>query len=144
MNNTNQIKIFLVDDDVLFLKALEIEFKLNTEFIIETFNSGEKCLAQLSNHPDIIILDFQLNGIEDMAINGLETLIKIKEVDANIPVIMLSGQDKIEVAIQCMHNKAFDYVVKSETSFMRLKKIIETITQIKKMESELKWYMQRM
>ena len=144
MNDTNQLKIFLVDDDVLFLKSLEIEFKLNTKFIIETYSSGEKCIKHLSDHPDIIILDFQLNGIDDLAINGLETLIKIKEVDANMPVIMLSGQDKIEVAIKCMHNKAFDYVVKSETSFMRLKKIIDTISQIKKMESELKWYMQRM
>jgi len=57
---------------------------------------------------------------------------------------MLSSQDKIEVAIDCMHSGAIDYVVKSETSFMRLQKIITTIFQIKKMEKELKWYMDRM
>jgi DNA-binding NtrC family response regulator len=40
---------------------------------------------------------------------------------------MLSSQDKIDVAISCMHHKAFDYVVKSETSFLRLQKNITAI-----------------
>jgi DNA-binding NtrC family response regulator len=57
---------------------------------------------------------------------------------------MLSSQDKIEVAINCMHHKAFDYVVKSETAFMRIKKIIATIIRYRKMEKELSWYMDRM
>jgi hypothetical protein len=43
-----------------------------------------------------------------------------------------------------MHHKAFDYVVKSETAFLRLKKIIPAIFQYKKMEKQLKWYMERM
>ena len=76
--------------------------------------------------------------------NGLETLDKIKAFNPEIPVIMLSSQDKIEVAINCMHQKAFDYVVKSETAFVRLKKIITSIFKYQKMEKELNWYMDRM
>jgi DNA-binding NtrC family response regulator len=57
---------------------------------------------------------------------------------------MLSSQDKIEVAVTCIHHKAFDYIVKSETAFMRLQKTIETIFHYKKMEKELNWYMERM
>ena len=76
--------------------------------------------------------------------NGLETLTKIKEFDANIPVIMLSCQDKIEVAVSCMRHKAFDYVVKSETAFIRLKKLISRIFKFKNMEKQLNWYMDRM
>jgi hypothetical protein len=57
---------------------------------------------------------------------------------------MLSSQDKIEVAINCMQHKAFDYVVKSETDFMRLQKVIATISYKKKIERELTWYMERM
>ena len=52
--------------------------------------------------------------------NGIATLDKIKEFDPEIPVIMLSSQDKIEVAINCMHHKAIDYVVKVKPLFMRL------------------------
>jgi DNA-binding NtrC family response regulator len=76
--------------------------------------------------------------------NGIETLDKIKANNPAIPVIMLSSQDKIDVAINCMHHHAFDYVLKSETAFMRLQKVITTIFQYKKMEKELKWYMERM
>ncbi|MBL7870968.1 MAG: response regulator [Cyclobacteriaceae bacterium] len=142
--NVNKIKLFLVDDDAVFLKSLEIEFLQHADFVIETFTSGEQCIENLPNNPDIVILDYLLNGIIDNAINGIETLDKIKDYDADIPVIMLSAQDKIEVAIDCMHHKAFDYVVKSETAFMRLQKIITTIFHNKKLEKELNWYMERM
>ncbi|MFV5699701.1 response regulator [Flavobacterium sp. ZT3R17] len=144
MKNENKIKIFLVDDDALFLKSLEIEFLENADFIIETYSTGELCVENLSHNPDVIILDYQLDGIVQDAMNGLETLDKIKAFNVQTPVVMLSSQDKIEVAINCMHHKAFDYVVKSETAFVRLQKIISTIFKYQKMEKELSWYMDRM
>ena len=143
-SDNNRIKLFLVDDDALFLKLLEIEFLTHADFTIETFATGELCLAKLSHSPDVIILDYHLDGIDKNAINGIETLDKIKAFNPDIPVVMLSSQDKIEVAVNCMHHRAFDYVVKSETAFMRLKKIITTIFRYKKMEKELSWYMERM
>lgn len=144
MNTTNKIKLFLVDDDALFLKSLEIEFLDHADFEIETYSTGELCLANLSNKPDVIILDYHLDGIDKNAINGMETLDKIKAFNPEIAVIMLSSQDKIEVAIDCMHHQAFDYVVKSETAFVRLQKIISTLFEYRKMKKELKWYMDRM
>ncbi|MBK9478764.1 MAG: response regulator [Bacteroidetes bacterium] len=141
--NTKKIKLFLVDDDVLFLKSLEIEFKEHADFILETYTTGEQCLLHLSHNPDVIILDYHLDGIEKSAINGIETLDRIMDFDSTIPVVILSSQDKIEVAIDCMHHKAFDYVVKSETAFIRLQKIITTIFQHKKMAKTINWYMDR-
>ena len=142
--SNEKIKLFLVDDDAVFLKSLEIEFMEHADFSISTFPTGERCLANIAQNPDVIILDYHLDGIEANVMNGLETLDKIKEFNSDIPVIMLSSQDKIEVAINCMHHKANDYVVKSETAFMRLQKIISTIFEFKKMENELHWYMERM
>lgn len=144
MKNENKIKLFLVDDDAMFLKSLEIEFLQHADFTIETFATGELCLENLTHNPDVIILDYHLDGIEKNAMNGMETLDKIKSANPDIPVVMLSSQDRIEVAINCMHHRAFDYVVKSETAFMRLQKIITTIFRYKKMEKELNWYMARM
>jgi hypothetical protein len=144
MKNKERIKLFLVDDDAVYLKLLEIEFMQYADFAIETYATGELCLKSLSHYPDVIILDYHLDGIVKNAINGLETLRKIKEINPDIPVIMLSSQDKIEVAINCMHNRAFDYVVKSETTFIRLRKIITSLFQYKKMEKELNWYVDRM
>lgn len=142
--NKEKIKLFLVDDDAMYLKLLEIEFLQQADFDIETFSTGELCVASLSSHPDVIILDYHLDGIEKSAMNGIDTLDKIKSYNNDIPVVMLSSQDKIEVAIDCMHHLASDYVVKSETAFVRLQKIITTIFRYKKMEKELSWYMDRM
>jgi len=142
--NAEKIKLFLVDDDAVFLKSLEIEFLHHADFIIETYATGELCLDNLSHNPDVIILDYFLNGIDKDAINGMQTLDKIKAYNQDIAVVMLSSQDKIEVAVNCMHHRAFDYVVKSETAFTRLQKIITTIFQYKKMEKTLNWYMERM
>jgi len=144
MNNKAAIKLFLVDDDAVFLKALGIDFLQQADIIIEPFATGELCVKNLSHNPDVIILDYHLDGIDKNAMNGIETLDKIKAVNPDTPVIMLSSQDKIDVAINCMHHNAFDYVVKSETACMRLQKIIITIFQHKKMEKELNWYMERM
>ncbi len=139
-----QIKLFLVDDDAVFLKSLELEFNQHANFDLKTFSTGELCVSNLSDSPDVIILDYQLDGIQKGAMNGIDTLDRIKAFNKEIPVVMLSSQDKIDVAINCMHHLAFDYVVKSETSFVRLQKIITTIFKFKKMEKELNWYMNKM
>lgn len=144
MKNENKIHLFLVDDDAVFLKSLEIEFHHHTDFTVETFATGELCVENLSHNPDVIILDYHLNGIDKNAMNGIETLDKIKALSPDIPVVMLSSQDKIDVAISCMHHRAFDYVVKSETAFLRLQKNITAFFHYEKIEKELNWYMARM
>ena len=144
MTDKKKIKLFLVDDDAMYLKLLEIEFLQHADFEIETYATGELCVANLSNHPDVIILDYYLDGVDETAMNGIETLDRIKKFNPDIPVIMLSSQDKIEVAVDCMLHKASDYVVKSETAFVRLQKTMGTIFRVRKMEKELSWYMDRM
>ena len=144
MSKENKIKLFLVDDEVLFLKLLEVEFLDHGDFSIETFVSGEDCIANLSNKPDVIILDYMLDGTNVNAMNGIDTLDKILAFDPTIPVIILSAQDSIEVAVNCMHHHAIDYVVKSETAFIRIQKIISNLYKIRKIEKELNWYIERM
>jgi DNA-binding NtrC family response regulator len=144
MTDKKKIKLFLVDDDAIYLKLLEIEFLQHADFEIETYPTGELCIANLSNQPDVIILDYHLDGVDKNAMNGVETLDRIKTFNPDLPVIVLSSQDKIEVAVDCMLHKASDYVVKSETAFVRMQKTIGTIFRVKKMEKELSWYMDRM
>jgi two-component system, OmpR family, response regulator len=141
---SKKIKLFLVDDDVVFLKLLEIEFFQVTDYEVQTFSTGELCLEHLSEQPDVIILDYLLDGIEKTAMNGIQTLDQIKAFNPDIPVVILSSQDKIEVAVNCMHHHALDYVIKSETAFLRLQKIITILSKYSKMEKELNWYMERM
>jgi DNA-binding NtrC family response regulator len=144
MNIKDKMKLFLVDDDAIYLKMLEIEFLQDADIVIETYATGELCLKNMANNPDIIILDYHLNGIDKNAMNGIQCLDEIKAKNPSIPVVMLSSQDKIEVAINCMHHKAYDYIVKSETAYLRIKKIIEAIIQTQKLEQSLEWYIERM
>src|SRR5688572_5199955 len=95
-----KIRIFLVDDDAVFLKQ--------ADFIIEKFPTGERCIDKLYHNPDVIILDYHLDGTDKTAMNGIEVLDKIKAFNSDIAVIMLSSQDKIEVAVNCIHHRAFD------------------------------------
>jgi two-component system, OmpR family, response regulator len=144
MQKETRIKIDLVDDDALFLKLLETELLSYANFEIATFSTGEECVRHLTHEPQLVVLDYNLDGFNDNAMNGIETLDKIKSFNAIIPVIMLSAQDKIDVAINCIHHKANDYVVKSETAFLHLQKIIANIFKYKKIESDLNWYMDKM
>jgi len=127
MNNQTRLKVFLVDDDALYLKSEEIELNGQNDYTIETYASGELCLQQLSRNPDVIILDYWLNGVDKSAMNGEQILDKIKRFNSDIPVVILSAQEKIEVAVNCMQHRAFDYVVKSKTAFMEVHKILNYI-----------------
>ena len=128
--DSNRLKIFLVDDDVLYLKSSEIEFKRYTNCTVETYASGELCMEHLSQNPDVIILDYRLDNNNKNAMNGIEILDKIKRFNSDIAVVILSAQDNIDVAVACMHHRAFDYVVKSKTAFRHLEKIITNIKQV--------------
>ncbi len=143
MSNGKQTLIFIVDDDALYLKSLEIEFSQNNDSEVKTFATGEQCMESIPQNPDIVILDYYLNSIDTNAINGLQTLDKIKTNNPHIPVIMLSSQDNIEVAVNCMRHKALDYFVKSETAYLRLEKAIVDIQHNQKLQKTLDWYMER-
>ena len=56
MDNENRVKLFLVDDDALYLKLLEIEFREHADFDIETFATGELCMEHLSASLNLVIL----------------------------------------------------------------------------------------
>lgn len=135
--------IFLVDDDLVFLKSLEIEFVLNTRYRIESYSTGEDCIRQLYRMPDFVVLDYNLNDTGSNPLNGIDILDRIKNCNPYIHVVVLSSQDSIEVAIQCMRHMATDYVVKSPTAFIQLRKIIANMLEYRKIQKELKWYMDR-
>ena len=144
MGSEGKKLIFIVDDDALFLKSLEIEFLQNNDYTVKTFSTGELCLENISENPDLIVLDYYLNSIDTSAIDGLEILDRIKASNSQIPVIILSSQDNIEVAVNCMRHKALDYFVKSETAFIRMQKALTDFLHNKKIEKTLNWYIDKM
>ncbi|MDP4194240.1 MAG: sigma-54 dependent transcriptional regulator [Bacteroidota bacterium] len=99
--------VFIVDDEKAISKLLTYWVKDKWKYRVEVFDKGEDVLRRLSAGPDIVLLDIMLPDI-----NGVEVLKKIKQFDENIPVIMLSAQGSVEVAIEAIRQGAFDYFPK--------------------------------
>jgi DNA-binding NtrC family response regulator len=72
--------------------------------------------------------------------NGVEVLKKMKQLKPNSQVIMLSGQDKLEVAIESMKHGAYDYVIKGETAFSRMENILNNINELTSIKAANKNY----
>lgn len=103
------IKIFAVEDDPTYRKFLEYVLGLNPDFEVHFFNSGNDCLKNLHMKPSIIALDFTL---PDMS--GEEVLVKVKNFNPSIQVIIVSGQEKIGTAVKLLKLGAYDYIIKNE------------------------------
>lgn len=131
MKEQKKVSVFLVDDDKLYLESFEQYLKnlLGREVRIDSFDSGEECLKEIERNPniDIVILDYFLNTGPGPAMNGLEVLKKIKENNPEILVVMLSAKDKLEIAEACLRHGAYEYVVKTETAFIRTQNIIKNL-----------------
>lgn len=141
MKNKQHVNMFLVDDDPMYLKTLENNFlkeSAHYDAKVTTFLTGDDCLHNMHLKPDVIVLDYYLDGFSAKAINGLEILKKIKSANEHTEVIMLSGQDKIDIAVNSMKYGAFDYIVKNESAFVRTQNVINNIINNKKLKSEAK------
>lgn len=130
MENQKVIKVFLVDDDELFSNTLKKYLKDECFPVpeISTFATGEKCIERMIEKPDVVILDYFLNAKEIEAMNGLGVLKVLTSAYPALPVIMLSSQDNVELAVEMINNGAYDYVTKSESAFIRIKNLVDKIS----------------
>lgn len=139
--------IFLVDDEPIQNEMLKDHISGLFQYKIKTFESGEDAVKEMHLNPAVMVLDFHLNSHLPNAENGVEVLKRIKEMSPSTQVIMLSGQDKIEVAVDSMKFGAYDYVIKGETAFARIENVLNKINErqshieeIKNIKAENKMY----
>lgn len=122
--------IFLIDDDQMHSEMLEKYLEQKYRLRIHKFATGEEAVSKLEElKPSYIVLDYYLDKVNRDAKNGIDILKMIKEKKPDANVIMLSGQDKIEVAVDTMRFGAYDYVVKNPTGFIRVENVIKNINQ---------------
>ncbi|MEW6468796.1 MAG: response regulator [Bacteroidota bacterium] len=125
MQTSQGYSVFLVDDDRAFLHSLEhfLQQKLKQNVHISSFASGEECLKHLDEKPDIVVLDYSLNG-DPYVLNGMEVMQRIRKAGSQARVIMLSAQDKMDLAVNMVRNGAYDYVVKNEYTFLKIHHVL--------------------
>jgi DNA-binding NarL/FixJ family response regulator len=123
--------IFLVDDDPLYLRALELAISSQVGSAkIHSYQTASGCLSHLRLKPDVVILDYYLDTK-----NGIDVLKEIRRSNPSAKVIMLSAQDSLNIAIDCMENGAYDYISKSQSSFIRVNNLLTNILSDKENSS---------
>jgi DNA-binding NtrC family response regulator len=126
--------IFLVDDEPIQNEMLKDYLSERFLYDIRVFANGEDALQNMHLGPEIMVLDYHLAGSKAGAKNGVEILKEVKDRYPDTEVIMLSGQDKIDVAVDSIKYGAYDYVVKGETAFSRMENTMNNVSELHKMK----------
>src|SRR3989442_1732218 len=113
-------KLLLIDDEADVQYSFRRIFD-SPEIELTTAASGEEGLRLFSRlKPDLVIMDIRMGGID-----GLETLRRLRQLDAKLPVIMMTAYGTTQAAIEAMKLGAYDYLLKP-FDVPRLKQIVHT------------------
>lgn len=127
----NKLTVLIVDDEQNIVDFLEEALK--EEYLIIKGKNGKEAIKKVQEfYPDVVLMDYKMPGMD-----GMEAFLKIKEVDKDIPVILMTAYGTSQVAIQAMKAGAYDYVTKPldlEEIRVTLKKAIE----LKKLSEKIK------
>lgn len=124
--------VFIVDDEKAISKLLTYWVRDKWKYRVEVFERGEDVLKRLSAGPDLILLDIMLPDL-----NGVEVLKRIRQQDEHVPVIMLSAQGSVEVAVDAIRQGAFDYFPKPVDT-QRLEPAVKNAIKSYDLQRELK------
>ena len=124
-------RVLVIDDenDICFL----ISEILNDEsHICETANNSEIALIKFNKfNPDLVILDVWLGNSE---LDGLQLLLKFKELNPLVPIIIISGHGTVDMAVNAIKNGAYDFIEKpfnSEKITITSRRAIESASLLK-------------
>lgn len=127
-----QFRIFIVEDDPWYGEILEYHLSLNPDHEIYRYTTGKDCLANLSKKPGLISIDYSLPDT-----NGVELLKKIKQFNAEIPVVVISGQEDVSTAVDLLKKGASDYFIKDDNTKELLWNAISRIKETQSLRKEV-------
>lgn len=127
------LRIFLVEDDPVYSRILLHHLKSSPDYEVHLYSSGREVLNNLFRNPSIILLDYTL---PDMT--GLAVIRNIKKFNPDLPVVIISGQEDISVAVELLKEGADDYLVKNDETRSRLWNLLINIRENLMLKEELK------
>ena len=127
-------KIFIIEDDAMIASLMKQTLSKTPEHEVFHFNSGEECIENLHQKPDIVSIDYNLPGM-----NGHDLMEKIKAFDQNIMVIIVSGQENLEVVVSTYKKGAHDYIMKNDNLFVNLENSIKNLNMNVALRKEVEY-----
>jgi len=133
-----EFTVTLVDDDALFLETLKDYLHSVNITQVETFSSGEDFLASFQPKDSrFIVCDFDFGTTGNL--NGLQVLEEVRRRNASTPVVILSSQDKLDIALKTLRSGALDYFIKgTESTFTTVMTSILKTNEIFKLKKDKK------
>ncbi len=125
-------RIFIVDDDPEYSALLQFQLRKIENAEIHTFSKGEDVLDNLGKQPHLVLLDLVMPGQ-----GGLETLRQIKLVSPKLPVIVVSSQSVVSVALEALKLGAYDYITKGHDDTVKINRLAEQIAERTKLTEEV-------
>ena len=125
-------RIFIVEDDPWYGQVLMHHLGLNPDYDLELFTSGKDLVNNLYKAPDLICMDY---GLPDIA--GDKLLLELKSRNKQIPVIVISGQEEINVAVDLLKAGAKDYIIKDDHAKEHLWKSVINIRETLSLRQEV-------
>ena len=116
--------VFVVDDDELYLAGLGFYLKQNTDYKVYCYTNASECLQNLNLNPRLIVLDYYLSN---RWMNGIDLLKRIKDLNSGINIVMLSGQETLQVATESLRLGAYTYMIKDGQAWHSIKRIAEDL-----------------
>jgi two-component system response regulator AtoC len=124
--------IFIVEDDPWYGEILAYHLGLNPDYKITRFETGKDCLLKMHLKPDLVTIDFSLPDMQ-----GDELYKKIRESHPQIPVIIISAQEEINVAVNLLKMGVNDYLIKDEATKDLLWNSIARIRETQSLKKEV-------
>ena len=126
-------KILLIDDEPTLRESLQIALSA-CGYGVRTARTGEEGLEIFEKeNPDLVLLDHWLPGI-----NGDQVLQRVKEADPEIPVIIMTAQGSVDLAVQSMKMGAFDFLVKP-FELDQIEALVQKGLERTRLKKELEW-----
>ena len=126
-------KVWIIEDDAMYAEMLKRQIEKNNDFSAEVFNEAGKAIkASNTSLPKAVFLDYQLPGE-----NGNKVLEHLQQKDADLPVIVISGQEDPTVAVNLIKKGAYEYLTKSPETPRTLASILAKLSKQIRMKSEL-------
>lgn len=134
-NNNKELVIFIVDDNKIYRRLMKRTIN-RPNFSVLTFSTGEECLKYLHLNPDLVLLDYHLDGVNPYAKKGDVIYPLIKEKCPNSKIIMISSDEKFRLISDLNLKQKSKLVFKDANVYRKIKNnVLSYLTEKEKKKS---------